>query len=219
MVKRARNKATERGLFPPHVSFVQCLLTEPLPILSNSVDCVLSNCLVNLLPPSGKNHIFHEIYRVLKPGGRVVLDDVRTFLPFVNSAPQKLQILAKEELPASIRDDMAQYVGCIGGAIPADGYLALLNSAGFKGAHVTAQMKRYSGIRLQKLSLSIAVPTSTSTRLPPEASRHRRPAVDLVLTPKLSSQSLLLQSPTPPPRPSRQRTPAADHDQALIKPP
>ncbi|KAJ7893359.1 hypothetical protein B0H14DRAFT_2684725 [Mycena olivaceomarginata] len=100
-----------------------------------------------------KNHIFHEIYRVLKPGGRVVLDD----------------ILAKEELPASIRDDMAQYVGCIGGAIPADGYLALLNSAGFKGAHVTAQMKRYSGIRLQKLSLSIAVPTSTSTRLPPES--------------------------------------------------
>ncbi|KAJ7324043.1 S-adenosyl-L-methionine-dependent methyltransferase [Mycena albidolilacea] len=116
MVKRARNKATERGLFPPHVSFVQCLLTEPLPILSNSVDCVLSNCVINLLPPSGKNHIFHEIYRVLKPGGRVVLDD----------------ILAKEEFPAGIRDDMAQYVGCIGGAIPADGYRALLNSAGFK---------------------------------------------------------------------------------------
>ncbi|KAJ7124614.1 S-adenosyl-L-methionine-dependent methyltransferase [Mycena crocata] len=116
MVKRARNNATKRALFPPQVSFVQSLLTEALPINTNSVDCVLSNCVINLLPQSGKNHIFKEIFRVLKPGGRLVLDD----------------ILAKEELPAHIRNDMQQYVSCIGGTIQVHEYQELLDLAGFK---------------------------------------------------------------------------------------
>ncbi|KAF7350129.1 S-adenosyl-L-methionine-dependent methyltransferase [Mycena venus] len=115
MVKRARQNATKRDLYPPHVSFLECSLTEALPILSNSVDCVLSNCVINLLPQSGKNHIFREIFRVLKPGGRLVLDD----------------ILAKEELPRHIRDDMTQYVSCIGGAVQVHEYRELLHSAGF----------------------------------------------------------------------------------------
>ncbi|KAJ7279662.1 S-adenosyl-L-methionine-dependent methyltransferase [Mycena rebaudengoi] len=116
MIQRARNNAVKRGLYPPHVCFVECLLTEALPIKSNSVDCVLSNCVINLLPQSGKNHIFREIYRVLKPGGRLVLDD----------------ILAKQELPPYIRDDMKQYVACIGGAIRVEAYDVLLTAAGFK---------------------------------------------------------------------------------------
>ncbi|KAJ7083805.1 S-adenosyl-L-methionine-dependent methyltransferase [Mycena epipterygia] len=115
MVSKARNNATKRGLFPPNVCFVECSLTETLPIKSSSIDCVLSNCVINLLPPSGKTHIFGEIYRVLKPGGRLVLDD----------------ILAKEELPARIRDDMKQYVSCIGGAIQVHEYNHLLKAAGF----------------------------------------------------------------------------------------
>ncbi|KAJ7664493.1 arsenite S-adenosylmethyltransferase, partial [Mycena polygramma] len=116
MVKRARQNAAKHGLYPPQVSFVECLLTETLPIASNSIDCVLSNCVINLLPPSGKNHIFQEVYRVLKPGGRLVLDD----------------ILAKEELPDHIRNDMTQYVSCIGGAVQVHEYRELLQSAGFK---------------------------------------------------------------------------------------
>ncbi|KAF8192788.1 hypothetical protein K438DRAFT_1969912 [Mycena galopus ATCC 62051] len=67
------------------------------------------------------SHIFLEIYRVSKPGGWVVLDDVLT------PCAQKSQILAKED----IRDDIAQHVGCIGGAIQLDAYRALLHSAGF----------------------------------------------------------------------------------------
>ncbi|KAJ6517389.1 S-adenosyl-L-methionine-dependent methyltransferase [Mycena vitilis] len=116
MVKRARRNAAKHGLYPPQVSFVECLLTETLPIASNSIDCVLSNCVINLLPPSGKNHIFQEVYRVLKPGGRLVLDD----------------ILAKEELPDHIRNDMTQYVSCIGGAVQVHEYRELLQAAGFK---------------------------------------------------------------------------------------
>ncbi|KAJ6492240.1 S-adenosyl-L-methionine-dependent methyltransferase [Mycena sanguinolenta] len=116
MIKRARVNAAKRNLFPPNVSFVQCLLTETLPIESNSIDCVLSNCVINLLPQSGKIHIFKEIYRVLKPGGRLVLDD----------------IIAKVELPSHIRDDITQYISCIGGAIQVHEYNEIMKSAGFK---------------------------------------------------------------------------------------
>ncbi|KAJ7466439.1 S-adenosyl-L-methionine-dependent methyltransferase [Mycena latifolia] len=115
MIKRARANAVRRGLAPPNVCFVQCSLTDTLPIESNSIDCVLSNCVINLLPQSGKNHIFKEIYRVLKPGGRLVLDD----------------IIAKVELPTLIRDNMKHYISCIGGAIQMHEYNEIMKSAGF----------------------------------------------------------------------------------------
>lgn len=76
MIKRARMNAKKQSLFPPHVSFVHAQLTEPLPIASESIDCVLSNCVINLLPLSGKEKVLKEVCRVLKPGGRVYLDDV-----------------------------------------------------------------------------------------------------------------------------------------------
>ncbi|KAJ7084519.1 S-adenosyl-L-methionine-dependent methyltransferase [Mycena belliarum] len=113
-----RGNAAERGYFPPAVCFVVCSLTDTLPIKSNSINCVLSNWVINLLPPSGKTHIFGEIYRLLKPGGRVVLVD----------------ILVKEELPPHIRDDMKQYVSCIGGAVEVHEYDSLLTTAGSNAA-------------------------------------------------------------------------------------
>lgn len=76
MINLARKNAAKKGLKPPNVAFVHAVLTEPLPIESNSVDCILSNCVVNLLPFEGKASLLKEIYRILKPGGRVVLDDV-----------------------------------------------------------------------------------------------------------------------------------------------
>ncbi|KAH8822461.1 S-adenosyl-L-methionine-dependent methyltransferase [Flagelloscypha sp. PMI_526] len=115
MISRARSSAQRRGLFPPHMAFVETSLSETLPIKSNSIDCVLSNCVLNLLPTPAKNIIFQEIWRVLKPGGRVVLDD----------------IIAKQELPPKIKEDLAYYVGCIAGAITVEEYQALMQSAGF----------------------------------------------------------------------------------------
>jgi arsenite methyltransferase len=76
MISLARKNAVNKGLNPPHVAFVEALLTEALPIESNSVDCVLSNCVINLLPMEGKASLLKEVHRILKPGGRVVLDDV-----------------------------------------------------------------------------------------------------------------------------------------------
>lgn len=77
MIALARRNAAKRNLKPPQVTFVQTLLTDKLPIKSESVDCILSNCVVNLLPQAGKVDLMREVYRILKPGGRIVLDDVR----------------------------------------------------------------------------------------------------------------------------------------------
>jgi len=116
MIARARRIAATKGLRPPHVAFVKAALTGDLPIESNSVDCVLSNCVINLLPPAGKLKVMQEVYRILKPGGRVSLDD----------------IIAKKPIPDSLRNNVAAYVGCISGAILLQDYQALVQGAGFK---------------------------------------------------------------------------------------
>ncbi|KAH9978361.1 NAD(P)-binding protein [Russula compacta] len=114
MISLARRNAQRQNLHSPQVAFVQAPLTEPLPISSGSIDCILSNCVINLLPLSGKANLFKEAFRVLKPGGRIVLDD----------------IIAKKSLPDDIRNNLALYVGCIAGAIESDIYRQLLVEAG-----------------------------------------------------------------------------------------
>ncbi|PPQ83503.1 hypothetical protein CVT25_006993 [Psilocybe cyanescens] len=111
----ARKNAAQKGLKPPHVAFVQASLTEPLPIESDSVDCILSNCVINLLSFESKASLLKEVHRILKPGGRIVLDD----------------IVAKKELPEDIKNDIASYVGCISGAVLLEQYKAILHDAGF----------------------------------------------------------------------------------------
>ncbi|KIJ52401.1 hypothetical protein M422DRAFT_222930 [Sphaerobolus stellatus SS14] len=116
MIVLARKNAARKNLKPPHVAFAQAFLTEKLPIVSSSIDCILSNCVINLLPEAGKASLLKEAYRVLRGGGRIVLDD----------------IIAKKELPSEIRNDLSSYVNCVSGAIQLDEYKALLDEAGFK---------------------------------------------------------------------------------------
>jgi len=116
MIARARKNASNKSLETPQVAFVQCLLTEPLPIRSGTIDCILSNCVINLLPLPGKASLLQETFKVLKPGGRIVLDD----------------IVAKKHLPDDIRSDLAAHVGCIAGAIELDAYKGLIIDAGFQ---------------------------------------------------------------------------------------
>ncbi|TFK33855.1 S-adenosyl-L-methionine-dependent methyltransferase [Crucibulum laeve] len=118
MINLARKNANKQNLLPPRVSFVQTLLTEDLPVVSDSVDVILSNCVINLLPLAGKAKVLKEAHRVLKPGGRIVLDD----------------IVAKEPLPENVRNDLSAYVGCISGAIELNEYKKLLEDAGFKNS-------------------------------------------------------------------------------------
>jgi arsenite methyltransferase len=91
---------------------------DNLPLPDNSVDCVISNCVINLA--TDKTAVFREIARVLKPGGRLAVSD----------------IALKQELPAELGNDLMAYVGCIAGAIPIEDYRSGLSNAGFSGVEV-----------------------------------------------------------------------------------
>ncbi len=113
MIERARANAQSGGY--TNVEFYQSTIDQ-IPLPNASVDCVISNCVINLAPD--KPAVFREIARVLKPGGRVAVSD----------------IALKLDLPEAVAQSMAAYVGCIAGAILIEDYRAGLLAAGF--AHV-----------------------------------------------------------------------------------
>jgi arsenite methyltransferase len=113
MIERARANA-QSGEYT-NVEFYQSTIDE-IPLPDESVDCVISNCVINLAPD--KPAVFREIARILKPGGRVAVSD----------------IALKHELPEAVAQSMAAYVGCIAGAIKIEDYRQGLLAAGF--AHV-----------------------------------------------------------------------------------
>jgi SAM-dependent methyltransferase len=87
---------------------------ENLPAADNSVDIVISNCVINLAPD--KNRVFAETFRVLKPGGRLMISDM---------------VLLKE-LPDFIKNSIEAYIGCLSGAIKRDEYIDAIKAAGFQ---------------------------------------------------------------------------------------
>src|SRR3972149_5198615 len=91
---------------------------ENLPVADNSVDVVISNCVINLSPD--KPRVFQEAFRVLKPGGRLMVSDI---------------VLVKE-LPDYIRKSFEAYVGCLSGAVMKSQYINEIKSAGFKDVKV-----------------------------------------------------------------------------------
>jgi len=91
---------------------------EHLPVADDSVDVVISNCVVNLAPD--KRAVFGDVLRVLKPGGRLAISDV----------------VALRELPAAVVDDLAARCGCISGAARVDELTALLRELGFADVRV-----------------------------------------------------------------------------------
>jgi arsenite methyltransferase len=101
MIERARANAQAGGY--TNVEFYQATI-DNIPLPDASVDCVISNCVLNLTPD--KPAVFREIARILKPGGRVAVSD----------------IALKHELPEALAQSMAAYVGCIAGAIRIDDY-------------------------------------------------------------------------------------------------
>src|SRR3972149_9853511 len=86
---------------------------ENIPVADNSVDVIISNCVINLSPD--KKRVFQEALRVLKPGGRLVVSD----------------IVLLEELPDFIRNSIEAYIGCISGAIMKDKYIESIRESGF----------------------------------------------------------------------------------------
>jgi len=94
---------------------------ENLPVADNSVDVVISNCVINLAP--NKKRVFEEAFRVLAPNGRLMVSDI---------------VLLKE-LPESVQKNVEAYAGCISGAEIKDKYLDLIQKAGFKKVKVVEE--------------------------------------------------------------------------------
>jgi ubiquinone/menaquinone biosynthesis C-methylase UbiE len=111
MLERARKNAAASGL-DDRVEFREGLI-EALPVESNSVDVIISNCVINLSPD--KAAVFREAFRVLKPGGRLAVSD----------------ILLSEPLPEEIAGAASSYVSCVGGAMVSQDYIGLMEAAGF----------------------------------------------------------------------------------------
>jgi arsenite methyltransferase len=115
MIERARANATAGGYI--NVEFYLSTI-DLIPLPDASVDCVISNCVLNLAPD--KAAVFREIARVLKPGGRIAISD----------------IALKGELPEAVARSMAAYVGCIAGAIQIEEYRNGLAAAGFEHVEI-----------------------------------------------------------------------------------
>jgi SAM-dependent methyltransferase len=118
MIRLARENAEKSAL--KNVEFRQGEI-ENLPLDDGSVDAAISNCVINL--STDKEQVFREIYRVVKPGGRLMVSD----------------IVLDGELPERVKDSVAAYTGCIGGALKRDEYLAAIAKAGFTAVEIMAE--------------------------------------------------------------------------------
>ena len=112
----SRAKAIKEKINAGNASFVESKITS-IDIADATVDCVISNCVINLVPTAEKQLAFHEMYRLLKTNGRVAISD----------------ILLKQDLPDDLKSNMALYIGCVAGASRIKEYEIYLLEAGFKG--------------------------------------------------------------------------------------
>lgn len=116
MLALARKNAEKSGAL--NVSFVESSITS-IPLPDSTANCIISNCVVNLVPAPEKPVAFQEMFRLLRPGGRVAISD----------------ILTRKELPDEVGKDLSLYVGCIASASQIHEYEKYLRDAGFKGVY------------------------------------------------------------------------------------
>ena len=115
MLALARRNAAEAGV--TNVEFLKGHI-EAIPLPSNTVDVIISNCVINL--SGDKRRVLAEAFRVLKPGGRFAVSDV----------------IVREGLPDAVKENMALWTGCVAGALEEQEFLDLLAEVGFENASI-----------------------------------------------------------------------------------
>ena len=115
MIDRATSSAKRLKL--ENVEFRQGYL-EDLPVESNTVDVIISNCVINLAPD--KSRVFAEAFRVLKPGGKLAVSDIVTDGP----------------LPERVKKSLSAWAGCVAGAVEATDYIGMMEAVGFTGISI-----------------------------------------------------------------------------------
>lgn len=117
---------------------------ENLPVADDFVDVVVSNCVINLSPD--KKRVFEEAYRVLRPGGRLMVSD----------------IVLRRPLPEEVRSSIEAYVGCVAGASLLTDYCSAIEAAGFRGVNVineTSAEAAFPDVVAQKISDETGIAT------------------------------------------------------------
>ncbi len=143
MVQRATKNAQRAGV----ESMVEFRLgeMEDMPIDGDSVDLIISNCVINL--SADKEQTFQEAYRVLKPGGRMIVSD-----------------LVSANLPQELREDLSSWARCLGGTVEESEYLSLIRKAGFQDVAVLGRVDA-TDFMLGGECCGTSAQHSTSTRI------------------------------------------------------
>ncbi len=118
MIERGKKNVEEAGV--GNIEFRQGE-AESMPVEDETVDLIVSNCVINLSPD--KKKVFEEAYRILKPGGRILISDIVT-----------------HNLSQKIKDNMNAWVGCVAGALEEEDYLKTIRNAGFKDVEVVGKI-------------------------------------------------------------------------------
>jgi SAM-dependent methyltransferase len=116
----AKNPIKTAQDFADYESFIAKIKTEKPLVADDSVDIVLSNCVLNLVKPEDKEQLFREIFRVVKRGGRIAISD----------------IVSDEDVPQHLQENPELWSGCISGAFREDAFLEACSRAGFYGMEI-----------------------------------------------------------------------------------
>jgi SAM-dependent methyltransferase len=159
MIERARTNALRQGF--TNVEF-QLAPIDHLPVADDSVDCIISNCVINLAPD--KPAVFREMFRALKPGGRVAISD----------------IALKKPLPQEIAASVMAYIGCIAGAIGIADYERGLRNTGFQAVHIVDTHKDLGAYALVENQAGCCSPAMASSGELPQVDTCSAPADSVV---------------------------------------
>jgi len=142
MIERARANAKAGGY--TNVEF-RLGEIEALPVEDNSVDVIISNCVINLAPDKGR--VFAEALRILKPGGRFMVSDTVMTRP----------------LSAAIQKSVAAYMGCVSGALMKEEYVSMLRAAGFAKAEIVKDSAIDFASAIRDLGFKVDIPQEELT--------------------------------------------------------